>query len=374
MFFYIGESCDLLTQSNPGLFLDEGWTHVVLNETHAWYKGYSTECILSDNIEKILQGYQPSGIWAMVSYNGTYALHIPTPGAFILYKQNDSYTNLALDGYEPVLNKPLTIDLTDKRTVNEVTVTIKNILVENCLNYKHPINIWCSGGMDSTSLIAICEYANIPYNIYVAKLKDSYKSLKDSEGTVQEYESPLIDFCRKTYWAYEFLSIYENPMSLTLGFYGDEFMCRNIWQMQLAANALGKTLGQVVSEQDYVYKHLSKPKFASLKSHLENVSTETLKKQLFDSVGRGQVWHIDNTETFCPYYDFRITQAVLSLEWSDILEQGRTLNIQRNIISSCCSDVLYLVDDFKNSKDDRHNFFNNIKNVTLKYCKNIVVV
>jgi hypothetical protein len=374
MFFYIGESCDLLTQSNPGLFLDKGWTHVVLNETHAWYKGYSTECVLGDNIEKILQGYKPNGIWAMVSYNGTYSLHIPVPGAFTLYKQNNNYTNLALDGYEVVPNKPVTVNISNSQTVDIVTDTIKNILIENCSNYQQPINIVCSGGMDSTSLIAICEYANIPYNIHVASLKDRFTSIRDSEGTVQDYESPLIDFCRKKYWAYEFVSIYKNPTSLTTGFYGDEFMCRNIWQMQMLANSLGTTLDQVLNENDYVYRHLSKPNFASLKHHNENISSETIKQILIDGIGRGQVWHIDNTETFCPYYDFRITQAILSLEVHEILDQGKTLGIQKNIISRCCPDVLLLVDNYKNGKDERKNFFNNIGNVTLKSCKKILVL
>ena len=64
MFFFIGDNLPLtsLEKVENRLYLDKGWS----NTDGIWYKGYSTDCKLADNLDNILQGYQPAGKWCVI--------------------------------------------------------------------------------------------------------------------------------------------------------------------------------------------------------------------------------------------------------------------------------------------------------------------
>ena len=51
MFFYIGQDCPIKSVSKvaENLFLDKGWNSKIVNDVSYWYKGYSTECLLSED-------------------------------------------------------------------------------------------------------------------------------------------------------------------------------------------------------------------------------------------------------------------------------------------------------------------------------------
>ena len=142
------------------------------------------------------------------------------------------------------------------KSLDEVVDNIIDIVADNLSKFE--LNIWCTGGIDSTMLIAIAEYANLPYTIHVGKIRLS-QNIKYFEGTVEEYRSPLVDFCRKNYWAYSFLSNFNNKI-ITTGFYGDEYFCRTIWQIKFLADNADKKISDVVKSTDYIYHHINKYK------------------------------------------------------------------------------------------------------------------
>ena len=72
MFFYIGQECPIksLNKVTDNIFLDKGWNCQNINDVNYWYKGYSTDCVLSQHINEIVDGYNPNGKYAVISEKG----------------------------------------------------------------------------------------------------------------------------------------------------------------------------------------------------------------------------------------------------------------------------------------------------------------
>jgi len=153
MFFYIGNECKLLEQVDAGLFLDKGWTKV----NSVWYKGYSTECNLSENIDNILNGYKPKGIWCVIS--SVDAIH---------KVYHPKLCNFPSDGFTNLYNNNVVHNyLTFNNTVNSLDTVFDNIvsmLVDTIHGYtkynSDTLNIWCTGGLDSGSYTSYVVFRN----------------------------------------------------------------------------------------------------------------------------------------------------------------------------------------------------------------------
>jgi hypothetical protein len=356
MFFYLGNDCDLLTKQRENLFTDLGWKQ----QNDVYYKGYCLDYNIDNNIDKILNGDRPQGIYAVIQNN---SIFYPKVRPFPLYKKDNVLTNLKLNGLVEVPVSKYKLPRGSKSLDVVVTEIIK-VLVDNLS--KVELNIWCTGGIDSTMLIAIAEYAELPYTIHIAKPR-TFKDIKYYEGSVEEYTSPLIEFCREKYWAYGFLSNFNNKI-LTTGFYGDEYFCRTVWQINQLANSIGKEIVDVVKPTDYIHHHLYR-----YKNQLEHLTITNAKQSTIESIGNSHAWHIDNTITFCPLMDKRIVDNVWSLDVDSLLTYAVDATIQKQIISETKHDVLLLTDIYKNAPLGRKNFFENISKVKLPNCNDIVV-
>jgi hypothetical protein len=357
MFFYLGNDCDLLTKQRENLFTDLGWKR----QNDVYYKGYCLDYNIDDNIDKILDGDRPQGIYTVIKDTNIF---YPRIRPFPIYKKDNILTNLKLDNFiEVPVSKVYKLPKGSK-SLDVVVAEIIKILVDNLS--KVELNIWCTGGIDSTMLIAIAEYAKLPYTIHVAKPRN-FSNIKNFEGTVEEYTSPLIEFCRKNYWAYEFLSNFNNKV-ITTGFYGDEYFCRTVLQINQLANSIGKEILDVVKPTDYIYYHSHR-----YKNKIENYVISNAKESSIQNIGCSHVWHLDNTLTFCPLMDKRISENVWSLEVDELLRYAVDATIQKQIITETKADVLLLTDTWKNSPHGRKNFFKNLNKVKLTYCNDIVV-
>ena len=358
MFFFIGADCKLLEKANNGLFLDKGWTNI----DNVWYKGYTVEGTVASQLHNIRQGYQPEGIWAVIELIDTYQVYHSKMRGFPIYKKENESTNLNLDGFTLCTRPYNEVNSTETLTISQVTVEVQRILTDSCLNYyqvnNQPLEIFVSGGYDTTLIMAICEFNDIPYRAHIT-----------SNKTI-EYTTNLIEFCQETYWAYNFLSIFEDR-KITCGFYGDEVMCRNIWQLRMLANSKSKTLREVVVESDYVYK------FVNRLSHqyLLDLTTEykLVKQEIMNSTISNQVWHIDNTEVFCPYLNYKIFTTMLKLSVEDLLKVGPNALIQHAIIKSYNPGMERLLDEYKNTTDTMKNFLANFNSLNLKNCVELIL-
>lgn len=360
MFFYLGDNCELLNKRSNRLFTDLGWQ----NFDETYFKGYCLEYDLKENIDKILGGDKPQGIYCIIHDN---KLFYPEVCPFPLYQQGDTVTNLRLENFSEIENNKYQLPTTVK-TLNEVADNIIHIIIENLSKFE--LNIWCTGGIDSTMLIALAEYANLPYTLHIAKPRTSFSDIKQWEGTVEEYNSPLLQFCRKNYWAYGFLSNF-NDKVITTGFYGDEYFCRSIWQVRALASGFGMTPKELVKADDYVYRHINKPNFSHLQEIDKSITLENVKFSTIRMLGTSHVWHLDKTITFCPLMDKRIVENVWSLNEKTLLESCADATIQKEIINRTVPEVLTLTDDFKNAGLGRKNFFDNIEKVKLSHCMEI---
>ena len=362
MFFYLGKNnCrdELLYRQQNGVYTDLGWKQY----DDVYYKGYCLDYDIHSNIDRILSGDKPQGIYCLIHDN---KLFYPEMRPFPLYQQGEVLTNLRLENFAEIGNTRYELPTTTK-TLGEVVSNVINIVIENLS--KVELNIWCTGGIDSTMLVALAEYAGLPYTIHVARPRDKFTHIKQWEGTVEEYQSSLLEFCRKNYWAYEFLSNF-NDKTITTGFYGDEYFCRTLWQIHTLANGMGLRGCDVVKPCDYVYQHINKARYGHLNvpNTVENAKFITVR-----SLGTNHVWHLDNTLTFCPLMDKRIVENVWSLSEKTLLECAVDAIIQKEIIKQTTPSVLLLTDNFKNALDGRKNFFDNLDKVNLLHCSNIVV-
>lgn len=364
MFFYLGENCSLLNKQSENLFIDSGWSKI----DDVYYKGYCLDCDIHNNIDRIIHGDSLQGIYCVIKGNELYHSDVRT---FPLYQQGSSLTNLRLENYIEVNNNKYKVP-TENKSFDTVVKELIDIIANNLS--KVELNIWCTGGIDSTMLIAIAEFAKLNYAIHIAKPDNISTDIRIREGTVESYQSELLNFCRSNYWAYELLSVFDNKI-ITTGFYGDNFFCRTIWQIKMLLSALELPFNETVKSNHYIFKHITKNifKVPHLQFHDANFNLGNVKLETIALCSSPQVWHFDNTITFCPLLDERITNSVWSLDVKTLLDSALDATIQREIIRNTKPDVLLLLDRYKNDQFGRKNFFDNIEKVNLPYCTNIVV-
>ena len=321
MFFYIGDSCDLLNKVDNNLFLDKGWQFAQKHDKKIHFKGYTLEGLLDKQLDDILEGKQPDGNWAVIVKDHEYRIHHSKFRGFPVYAKDNVKTNLNLPGLDYVINAgELGIDYSIELSVDIVSIKAKTILANNCLSlyrtYKQPLEIHVSGGMDTTSVIAVCEACEIPYTLHMKPFKEYFKTLQEASGTVTEYTSPLVEFCRKTYEFCRYASIY-NEKKLVTGYMGDGIFARSPWQLALIANSLNLTLGEVVKETDYVYSYIRRGANNYLFNRLQTIGN--VKKELETNHANSDLmWHIDNTYYLSPFMSSKIYEAVLSMSVEDL--------------------------------------------------------
>ena len=359
MFFYIGNECNLLEQVDSGLFLDKGWTQ----QNSVWYKGYSTECKLNENIDNILNGYRPKGIWCVIASNaGQYKIYHP------------EMCNFPSDGTSNLYNKTTattTVELNSStNTMDTVVDMVFSILINNCQGYakynSDILNIWCTGGLDSVLLLALCEKANIPYNLYAHKSHSAYHA---------EYESMLTKHVKTEFPNYQFMSLFADKTVLGTGYDGDSFLCRHPEQINVLANCLGSTAHDMVKPEHYLASYLKRPIFSSMSNIVWKMPEEEAKSRVLHGILQWiSVWHLDNTITFTPYRDMDLFKTVLTLPIRELVDASLDGTIQKKVIEKCNPDILSLVDKQKNTILGGKNLFNNLERVKLGCCKKIFIV
>ena len=358
MFFYIGNECELLERVNAGLFLDKGWTHC----DSVWYKGYSTECNLGENIDNILNGYTPKGVWCVISLiEDTYRVHHPALCNFPFNGITNLYNNNTRHSY---LNFYNSINSMDDVVDNVLSLLINTL--QGYVKYNSDIlNIWCTGGLDSVLLLAICERAKVPYNLYVDHTHSHTPSVDDTK---------FIKHIKSEFPNYSFMSMFTEKTVLATGYSGDSFFCRHPEQINLLANVFNLTAHDVVKPDQYVYRYLKRSMFNNMNNTL-GISEEEAKTRILHGITEWfSVWHLDNTITFTPYHDIDLIKIILTLPTQDLIQAAADGTIQKKVIEKCNPEFLSFVDNQKNTILGGKNLFNNLTRVKLSCCKKIFIV
>jgi hypothetical protein len=349
MFFYIGNSCELLNQVDDNLFLDQGWTR----KGESWYKGYSTECSIGQNIDAILNGYQPRGVWALIQNNKVY--HSDLRG-FPLYSKGSELTNIPnLNDFKFVYNEINWSSNFTELPLEEVIDKTLEIFLENVngfVKYNPDVNLTVvgTGGLDST-----LSWAAI-HNI-------SKYTLARTKQTSREYSSPLIEHMRKNHWAYNVINISSSDVFNLTGFAAEVMTMRGYDVFNLVCRTLGTTVYDVIKPSDYLYYFLQRKNIRDRLNEATEISTNLRKDMLASIDCDYYMWHIDNNFHFSPFYDKRIPEICVRMNMDDIIENCKNGTVERLMLEKINPKFLALVSNFKNYGNVLANFDKNLKNI-----------
>lgn len=363
MIFYIGNDCPTtaLTQVEPRLFLDRGWT----KHGDAWYKGYSTECVLADNIDSILDGYKPAGKWCVIKNEVVY---YPRLRGFPLNTREDEQTNLKLDGFHPQVlpgvPELFPPDYSDTLTLEEVSTQIGDILVENIENfYKYndvsDMTLVLSGGLDTLTCWALLEQVNPKFSLSVYLPIETDTTVPLFNGTKREYHTDLMDILGKTNWGYEQQCFYHDVNWSICGYYAETYTYRDILALKAMLNYANISHEDIAKDTDYYFYYLKRPHFVEflISDPMKFENENEFKDYLWRTIWYDhQMWHLDNNYVFSPFADPRIPEIALRLSAEDLIRISVNGDIQQNIIKRFKPEILCLLSEYKNEKKVWGNF------------------
>lgn len=369
MFFYIGQNCPLSSMQmvSEDIFLDKGWTTTQVQQTNYWYKGYSTECKISENIEKIIDGYKPKGKWTVISDDKTLFHDVIRP--FPIYKNHSTneFTNIPLEGFELTgYNHPNIVLDQDKISLAEASKEIGLVLESNIKNFFlynniDELNVLFSAGLDTLTVWAILDSLGYNYKLHI-----HLPTFQSNFGTRQEYDSDLINLCREKFWGYKMTSCFNDTNWYLTGFYSERFQIREVTQGHTIANYKKVKLHRLPKRTDYLYNFLQRPQCKVNNEPIFESELDVLdycnKTIFYDH----QMWHIDNNFHFSPFFDIRITQIVNKLSLDDLVHNALTGHIQKEIIKLYNIDFLQLLSDYKNEGDIWKNYRKNFDKIKLR--------
>lgn len=366
MFFYIGNNCPLssLIEAEPGLFLDKGWEYI----DGIYYKGYSTDCILAENLLDIIKGsIKPNGKYCLIHDKKIYH---PNYRGFPVYKINDGITNIKYPNNEYVLYDQIPIYDHTVLDLEKASTMIGDILYENIYNslkYNHidRMNMLFSMGLDSLTCWAILDNITKDYNLHI-HLPTDLSDYQKRMGVKREYTNDLIEHMSKVSWGHEITSIFENKNYYLTGFYSERIQLREVTTGHAIARFLGKKLHKMVKNDDYLYHFLQRPDNKIDSCDREFTTEKECKDYCYETVFYDhQMWHIDNNYHISPFFDIRIAQVCYRLSIEDICKNAANGIIQKNIIKRYRPEFLQLLSDYKNSGDIYKNFKNNYSKIKL---------
>jgi hypothetical protein len=370
MFFFIGDNNPLqsLEQVDTNLFLDKGWSNV----GSIWYKGYSTDCVLSENLQNIVEGYHPEGKYCVITDNKIY--HSTLRG-FPLWKLNNSLTNLKLDGYDFIKNTlfPPAPPADDTISLDEASTIVGNILLENTENFfkynnVNEINVLFSAGLDTLTAWAVMDSVTKNYVLEGHVQNGGDRDFYSLMGRIREYNNDLIEKVSKDNWSYDILSIYNKTNWYLTGYYAELTQLRTGIAMNAFAKVKGKNIDEIAKPEEYLYWFLKRQsiidKFKN--SVLSFKDDNELKQYLYNSIiGDYQMWHIDNNMSFNPFYDVRISNTMMKVSVDDLTINAMNGTVQKNIIKRFNPQLLSLLSEYKNEQGTWTNFKKNFSSIVL---------
>ncbi len=372
MFFYIGENCPIksLEQKTTKIFLDKGWQEYNIQDKQYWVKGYSTECVLFDNLEKIILGYKPAGKWAVICEDGQ--IYFPALRGFPIHKNEINVrTNIPLDNFVDEYyditkivrpDQKITLDQAADEINFVLTENIKNVLKYNAID---KLRVLFSGGIDTLTVWSIVENLGLDYDLYINTPKHN-----NIFRVTQEYQSDLIDICRKKFWGYKMTSCFSEKNYYLTGFYSERVQLREVSQGHAIANFRKLQLHELPKKSDYLYWFLQRPvNKINNQPHIDN--EHDLIQYCNQSVFYDhQMWHIDQNFHISPFNDLRITEIINKLTLDDIITNALDATIQKKIISKNKLDFLQILSNYKNEKGVWMNYIKNFEKIVLKYPNN----
>lgn len=347
MFFYIGNKCELLKQVRPKLFLDDGWKE----QNNIYYKGYSTECNLQESLYKIIEGYKPRGIYAIIYNDKIYHSNLR---GFPIYTNGFEFTNIPNYGCSDFI--PTNIEWDTNFSVYDSI----NVVVDKCLkileenirgfiqyNPNVKLNVIATGGVDSTLVWAMLS-------------KISSFNLSVTKRSIKEYRSELTDYMANNHWAYKAINLNKETVYNITGFSAEVMTIRGYDMFNFICQAIGQDVYKLLQKNDYMYYFLQRDNIYTKLKNNTYIPNE-LHKDLLSMINHDYyIWHIDNNFHFSPFYDERFPKACIKLSIDDMIDNCRNATVERLMIQRIDSRFNKLISEYKNYGDVLANLQNNL--------------
>lgn len=353
-------------QNNKWIFeSDPGWHRY----GDIWAKGYACDCTLEQAAANydFTQPCMMPGNFCLVKINqSTLQLGHNLHRSFPLWANDECVSNFQPIG-EPVwADKLLTVDstgmqhqqinmpksLTESLTLDQVTDKILDRVFDHARRFlKHnqlPINIFRSGGLDTTFLYALVTHLGVDFT-------EPKEPIVESNPWLEQHQLEL-----RPFWGYQQIHHWNTPNILLSGSHGDEYFLRgpNVISMIMAWHDIDfvKILDQ--NPDAYHHWYFSKPKNLELfvsgfqeRSVLKKQypTWTTLCDQIINILSNDhQHWHLGETLTWTPQKDLDIARWALCLPIEDLIQNSLHGSLTRNCIRRIFPEALDSVTMHKN--------------------------
>lgn len=366
MFFYIGTDCPFVSmiEVESGLFLDQGWESI----NGIYYKGYSTDCVLAENLYDVIQGkIKPKGKYCIIKDKKIYH---PEFRGFPIYKIKGGITNVKFSNSEYLSYDLIPITDTTPIGLETASTLIGDILYENIKNsIKYNdikrMNMLYSMGLDSLTCWAILDSITKDYDLHI-HLPSNTSDYQKRMGVRRQYTNDLIKHMSTNSWGHEITSIFVDKNYYLTGFYSERIQLREVTTGHAIAKFYKKKLYMMTRPSDYLYYFLQRPSNKINSCDQDFSNEKECKDYCYNTVFYDhQMWHIDNNYHISPFFDIRIAQICYRLTLEDICKNAMNGLIQKNIIARFRPDFLKLLSDYKNSGDIWKNFKSNWNKIKL---------
>jgi hypothetical protein len=361
--------------NNLVINLDNGWT-IATDEynNQLFYKGYLDQGKIENYIFEIANQEEPiyTGNFCLIKcFNQGVTVKTDRYRSFPMYFGKDGLTNLQSSGetihtdsfvmltnsMEKIESKFQLLDddiyhnIEFEDCVNKVNDIITRKLLTFFDNYKLPLNVFLSGGIDTTTLYSYVLKLDIPHTLINYFHTDfDYFYLKNHHTL-------------SNYWGFGQIHHWSTPCILMSGAPGDEFTARS----PTTANMLLRYYNTGIDELLDKYKNSLHYKYFSrylnlFKSQCDlrfNNLTHVIKECSNMILNDYQHWHLGQTTVYTPFRDIEIFKTVASLNRQDLIEQVFGSTVQKELIKRNAPQLLSTLSVDKNTG----NFLENLTNI-----------
>lgn len=352
------------------LYLDSGWVQKKINNAIIFFKGYSDRDICSEvkNLCKCPVPKFKGNYCVLICKEDTITVTSDIDRSFPLsYNQGTGcLTNLPINGSKiwadsyAVLGTELNVNYfnidfrtSKKISIDECVQNISDILDEKVLGFKklkesgYKPKIFLSGGVDTLLLYALLKSHKVNFELV------NYEYFDYTDFVIEHIKS-----IKNNYWAYKQLHHWKEKTVLATGSCGDEFFMRGPNTIAVWLGSRNKHINDL--NLGYHRFHFSKEKnqkvFNKDYSIYQTLSSEKVNNEIKCILNNDhQHWHLENTLTWTPYKDLRITENILRLSDENLIKQFEDAAVTKMLISKYDDSLLNLLSNEKNDLQNQRN-------------------
>ncbi len=361
--------------NNLFINLDHGWkTAYDEHGNTIFYKGYLDKGNIEDFILDIARQEEPflTGNFCLIKcFNQGVTVKTDRYRSFPMYYNKVCLTNLHGDG--DLIHTDSFVMLTDNLEKIESKFVLidskhfENLSFDDCVTkvdhiiklkletfFKHhllPLNVFLSGGIDTTTLYSYVLKLNIPHQLVNYFHTDlDYFYLKNH-------------YTLSNFWGFGQIHHWSKPCILMSGAPGDEFTARSPTTANMLLRYYGTGIDELLPDYKNSLHYLYFSRYIDLFKSQNKLKYETLSQVIQECsnmiVNDYQHWHLGHTMVYTPFRDLEIFETVASMGKQDLIDQIFDSTVQKELIKRNAPHLLNTLSTNKNTG----NFLENLTNI-----------